>query len=191
MLRVGFQSIRFAGVLFGLLALAACGAGGGGATLGQEEGTNPTSPEIQSPLGLPVTGQARYRGFMTLNLPEGGDVTAPSAPHVGALSVDVNFDAGADQVSGIADAFRTPQDIALSGRLFVTNGQLEASANFDAQISGTLAGTGFSNSVISGTINGGLSGQKLDAMTGVASGQVVTGTGAGTFSGSFTAANSN
>lgn len=176
-----------------LLLVAACGGTAGNGTASNTGGIDPTDPGINSPIGLPVTGQARYAGFMTLNLPAGGDITAAEAPHVGALSMDVNFSASSDQVSGVADAFRTPADVALSGRLFITDGQLTplqsgSEAGVEGQISGTLAGPGFQNTVISGTVTAGLSGTKLGAMTGTTSGGVTTGTGIGSFDGSFTAA---
>lgn len=173
--------------VFLVLFVAACsGGGGGGATnqLGSEGGGGLTDPGL-----LPVSGAARYDGFLTLALP----TQTGRQPFTGVLGLDVNFDAPAAQVTGQASQFRSASDEVLDGRIIITDGDLDRSADlaadytFESQLSGTLSGTDFRNIVITGTMLGDFSGDTASAVSGQTFGDVVTPLGFDIFNGTFSA----
>lgn len=175
-------------VLFlGACFLGAC-SGSGGSGSGNElgsEGAQPTDPGE-----LPISGTARYDGFLTLGLP------TPTGRQTfsGDLALTVDFDAAAAQVTGVADSFSTDDDDDVRGRIMITDGMIDRKAQtvsdytFEAGLSGTLSGDAFRNLVISGTMLGDFNGEDADAVTGRVFGDLVGATGEDIFNGSFSAA---
>ena len=175
---------------FGLLALSACGAGGGGSEIPVSAGDPAPKPVIE-PGDLPVSGNASYDGLMTLRLPQNGDALSAHTDHTGNLRLNVDFDVGFNQVTGVVDGFQTPTNEPMVGRVFVTEGLIDRGASsskdytFDAKLSGTLSALNFSSTVISGTVLGDFSGSDLSALTGRVYGNLVLGNGVDIFDGTY------
>ncbi|SEW02471.1 hypothetical protein SAMN04488515_0705 [Cognatiyoonia koreensis] len=170
-----------------LVPLAACGGGGGGS--GNQLGAG-GGGGITDPGELPVSGFARYNGFLTVNLP-----TADGrAPYTGNLGLDVDFDAAATQVTGQASGFTDGGGTNMRGRLAVTDGVIDRKTNvasdytLEAGISGTLSGDAFRNMVITGTLLGDFNGQNAETLRGQVFGDTIGPLGTDIFNGTFSAA---
>ena len=167
-----------------VLALTGCG----GTTIGngQVAGGGAGQPGTQTV--FPV-GQATYSGFLTLGFLNGAsNVTA-----TGDLAVAVNFTSAGGSFTGVAQGFNLSTNHALTGRLFVTAGQISQNAvggpiDVDAGVSGTLVGATLPNSVFTGTITGGFQAIGFDVIQGTTTGDLTTASGIGTFTGSFAVA---
>lgn len=171
-------------MLGSLLAIAACSSGGGGSEdeLGSGGGSGITDPSE-----LPISGSARYNGFLTLSLP----TSSGRSPYIGTLGLDVDFDAADVQVTGQVTDFSTDNDDNVAGRLVITDGVIDRGSDvvedytFDAGISGTLSGEDFRNMVITGTMLGDFNGQNAETLSGRVFGDVIGPTGEDIYNGTF------
>lgn len=185
-----FRGFSVVAVCASLAACSGSGGGGGDGGTGSSDQLGANDGDTTGGIDAPISGTARYDGFMTLNLP----TSEGRAPFTGSLGLDVDFDASAAQVTGEANNFLSPDDDMLSGRLMVTDGEIDSSAErpadytFEAGISGTLRGPQFRNMVITGTLIGDFNGDTAEVLSGSSFGDVIGPTGADIFNGSFSAA---
>lgn len=169
------------------LCAAACG-GSSGSGSGSELGSSGGGGAID-PNELPISGAARYDGFLTLGLP----TSSGRDSYTGQLGLDVDFDAADVQVTGLADNFATSDGEDVTGRIVVTDGVINRETNviedytFEAGVSGTLSGPDFRNMVITGTMLGDFNGQAAEAITGRVFGDVILPTGTDIYNGTFSA----
>lgn len=165
------------------VGISGCSGGGGSSgELGAGGGGG-----ITPPTDLPITGSARYDGFLNLGLP-----TASGRETItGNLGLDVDFDAANIQVTGRASGFTDADNAAVTGNILITDGVIDRETNvaadytFEGGISGALSGPDFRNIVVTGTILGDFNGVDADVLSGQVFGDVIGPQGEDIFNGSF------
>ncbi len=181
---------------FAILALAGCssGGGGGGEALSREEQAETLSAtlaavNVSEPADLPTTGAASYAGFMTAGLPTGAG--GARREYLGDLTMNVDFAAPRNQVSGRADNFTAGND-RLNGRLQITGGDLfrntviDENFTFTGDVDGTLSQNG-RQFVIDAEIAGEFRGRNQEGVSGLLFGDVEGPEGQDIFDGTFVA----
>ena len=163
-----------------------CGCGGSNSSTNQ--GVGVTTPIQPTPTTFP-TGQAVYSGYMTLNFTNNLSPTTT----IGDTVITVNFATNGGIFTGVADNFTLPSNEALTGRIFLTAGQItQGIANgpieLDSGLSGTLSGTSLQTTLFTGTMSGEFQAGGFDVLTGTTQGNTTTSTGSNGFSGSFSSA---
>lgn len=168
-----------------VMAVTGCGGGSVGSG-GVAPVTSPPPPTITGRFVVPNTGVASYVGFMNLNLPTG----AGQEVATGSLNVLIDFGAASDQVSGTATGFSIASSGALTGQLYITEGQLRAEQGndppgFEADISGSLKGGSLVNTLLTGAVVANFDTTDVSAASGIVFGDVTTSQGIDVFDGSF------
>ncbi|MEY1555085.1 hypothetical protein AB3Y40_05570 [Yoonia sp. R2331] len=188
--------MRFTTYVLTVLALAGCSTGGSNSgTLSRsaqaadlEETLSATN--ITNPATLPTTGSTTYQGFMTAGLPTGAG--GARTEYLGDLTMNVDFAASRDQVTGTARNFAAGND-QLTGVLIIRQGDLFRNTNtsqnftFTGDVNGTLK-QGVSAFVIDAEIAGEFRGRDQEGVSGLLFGDVTGPAGQDIFDGTFFAA---
>jgi hypothetical protein len=145
-----------------VLFLAACSGGGGDLVIDPIDGL----PKTITPEPDPTpTGTASYRGPATLGFVP---VLSDAVELNGTLALLVNFDGGAEAITGDATGFETSLGGAVEGRLFLSGGALDDTNTallFSSRISGSLR-SGIDSYLIFGTLAGEFQETNQSAVTG-------------------------
>lgn len=142
---------------------------------------------ISDPTLLPVTGQAIYAGFGTLDLAIGGTTQS----YIGDLDLTVGFSSTSDQILGTLQHFD-----GLTGVLDITNESLDRGTDtdedytFGADVDGTLTNSD-GNYVIDASLAGDFLGRDQDGVTGIVFGDITGPNGVDIFDGTIAGVKTN
>ena len=179
-----------------ILTLSACGGSGGSEIPSRADraallADDVLSDGISDPGRLPDSGSARYDGFMTLRLPTQAD--GSRRRYTGDLTLNVDFAAPRDQITGRAGGFATRGGDALDGGLRLRGGDLYRDTDPDENytFTGNLDGTlrrGRADYAIDARIEGEFRGRGQTGVNGLVFGDVTGPQGQDIFDGDFVAA---
>ena len=145
-----------------------------------------SSLPYSDPASLPGIGSASYSGVMVL------EAGTPSGPLGLSGGFDLTADFAASTISGQAGSFADDNNIAWSGSLPLTNGQIDRLANpateytLTADLAGTISGGG-NSLTIAAALSGDFLGAGHDAVQGVISGTATGASGSDYLFGDFIA----
>lgn len=180
------------------LLLAACGGGGGAPVTEAPTRTEAVTrlesriakKTVSNPTRLPVAGRAEYNGYLRANLPVGPN--GERTDYIGDLTMDVNFAAARDEVSGRVTGLQTGAGDRLRGGLAIAGGDIYRDTvvrdnyTFTGRVTGELRRGRAAYDVDAG-LEGEFRGKDRSAVSGILFGDVEGPKGVEIFDGSFAA----